>query len=311
MNSDIPDRVIKWIRDRMFAHRLLLKKVGVIASLVTLIIGYSQALSQEIRFAPLPLEDSRIMHEQFHGLVHYLSRESQQRIEMVFYTDYGEILQRFKHNKIDLAYLGPLPFALLSEAFDSAEPIGCFREPDGKTNYSCSLVTYGENNIDLNQLGKVQVGLTQPYSTCGYLAVSQMLEAVGRQLDEPDINFIYAGSHTKAALGAVRGKYDLAGVKTSIALRYQHLNLQVLSTSRSFPGMVLVANSQTLSSETIDRLQDALLKLDPQHTPQHSAMMQNWGGSLKNGVVPSDQCSFNNVHQELERMPRPIPGTEN
>ncbi|MCU7859937.1 MAG: hypothetical protein KZQ86_08915 [Candidatus Thiodiazotropha sp. (ex Lucinoma kastoroae)] len=65
---------------------------------------------------------------------------------------------------IDLAYLGPLPFALLSETFGSAEPIGCFREPDGKTNYSCSLVTYGENNIDLNQLGKVQIGLTQPHS---------------------------------------------------------------------------------------------------------------------------------------------------
>ncbi|MCU7929878.1 MAG: PhnD/SsuA/transferrin family substrate-binding protein [Candidatus Thiodiazotropha sp. (ex Codakia rugifera)] len=295
----------------MLVLRLLRKIIHVIASLLTLIVGYSQALSQEIRFAPLPLEDSRIMHEQFHGLVQYLSRESQQRIEMVFYKDYGEILQRFKQNKIDLAYLGPLPFALLSEAFDSAASIGCFREPDGKTNYTCSLVTYGANDIDLHRLGKVQVGLTQPYSTCGYLAVSQMLDAVGRQLDEPDIKFIYAGSHTEAALGAVRGKYDLAGVKTSIARRYQHLNLHTLSTSDSFPGMVLVANIQTLSSETIDRLKAALLKLDPKHNPQNSAMMQHWGGSLKNGVVPSEQCSFIKIHQALERIPKPIPGTEN
>ncbi|MCU7848586.1 MAG: hypothetical protein KZQ89_11390 [Candidatus Thiodiazotropha sp. (ex Lucinoma kastoroae)] len=62
-------------------------------------LHWLSGISQAIRFAPLPLEDSRIMHEQFHGLVQYLNRESQQRIEMVFYTDYGENLHRFKHNK--------------------------------------------------------------------------------------------------------------------------------------------------------------------------------------------------------------------
>lgn len=255
-----------------------------------------------IRFAPLPMEGKNILHEQFFGLARYLEAVIGRPVEIVDFDDYGDLLAAFRENRVDIAYLGPFPHTLLAKSDDGVEPLACFREADGRSRYTCSLVGRGDDPIDPAQVRDIHIGLTQPYSTCGYLAVSLMLEAVGRSLEDPGIRFSYAGSHTEAALGVVRGAFDLAGVKTAIAERYRHLDLKSLMVSRPFPGFGLYANRRTLSSEDRARLRQALLSLDPLKEGADGDRLKGWGDGLRNGLAAPSRCADHGVFDAVERL---------
>lgn len=243
-----------------------------------------------VRFAPLPMEGKKILQERFYGLVGYIDEVLEDEVEVVDFLDYAELLDAFREDRVDLAFLGPLPYALLSRSDDGVEPVVCFREPDGATRYTCSLVASGGQPVDLANARELHIGLTQPYSTCGYHAVSQMLKQAGRSLQEEGIRFSYAGNHTSAALGVARGEYDLAGVKTVIAQRYRHLDLQVVAESQAFPGFGLYANRRRLSRQSIERLRQALLRFDPATSDEAQRLMRSRGGSLLHGTSEPGHC---------------------
>jgi phosphonate transport system substrate-binding protein len=256
-----------------------------------------------LRFAALPMEGRAILHEQFFGLLHYLEQKIQRPIEMVDFDDYGELLTAFRNDEVDLVYLGPLPYALLAKSDKDVEAVACFHEPNGLIRYTCSLVVSGERQIDLSSAQGLHIGLTQPLSTCGYLAVSQMLQTAGRRLDDTGVRFSYAGSHAEAALGVVRGEYDLAGVKTEIAQRYSHLNLKALMVSREFPGQGLYANRRQLEEQKVEQLRQALLRLDPIQSEQDRLLVSGWGRSLRNGVALPSLCDDRDLLGSVGELP--------
>ena len=279
----------------------------VLALVLAGLTGPAAQAAQVIRFAPLPLESHKIVQEQFQGLADYLEATAGVEIEWVRFTDNASIVAAFCAGRVDLAYLGPMPYVILSRDCPQARPLACFRDADGAAAYTCSLVVFGDSGLTLEGLKGVSFGLTQPYSTCGYLASSEMLATVGLTLGGDGNRFSYAGSHSEAALGVARGKYDVAGIKASIAARYSHLNLNVIATSSPYPGFNLVANAATLDPGTLDRLQQALLRLDPAAHPDLAERMKTWGDQIRNGTVPAEQCDYSGVAAALERLPWPIP----
>jgi phosphonate transport system substrate-binding protein len=260
-------------------------------------------IKKPIRFAPVPMEGKKILHEQFFGLLGYLEESVGRPVVLINFDDYSELLEAFRNDEIDLAYLGPLPYALLAKSDDGVEPLACFREADGLSSYTCSLVAMGGRQFDLAHAQGLHIGLTQPFSTCGYLAVSQMLESSGRRLEEPGIRFSFAGSHTEAALGVVRGEYDLAGVKTTIAERYRHLDLRVLNVSSPFPGFGVYANRRQLSASDIERLREVLLSLEPATNEADRERMKSWGSGLRNGAEAPSNCDYQGVLDAVAGLP--------
>lgn len=290
-------------------HLTALLGLGLVLSLAVGLCTPAARAGQVVRFAPLPIEDPAIVHEQFRGLVDFLQEQTGLDIRWVPLSDNAEIVRQFRDGAIDLAYLGPLPYVILARDDPTARPLACFRDADGdgETGYTCSLIAIADSGLSLERLKGVRFGLTQPYSTCGYLASSQMLAAAGLTLTGDGNSFSYAGNHSAAALGVVRGKYDVAGVKTSIAGRYRHLGLDVIATSPSYPGFTLVANGATLDEPTIDRLQETVLRLDTARHPELAGRMRTWGEQIRNGAVPHDRCDFSGVAAALAKLPWPIP----
>ena len=267
-----------------------------------------EARGGTLRFAPLPLEDRKIIHEQFFGLADYLQKETGLSLEMVHLSDYGDIIDSFRRNEIDLAYLGPLPYVILKRDFPAAEPLACFRDVSGAASYTCSLIVYGDGGLQAADLKGRRFGLTQPYSTCGYLAVSEMLGQAGLSLQGDGNSFVYAGSHSKAALGVARGEFEVAGVKTAIARRYLHLDLHIIAESRPYPGFTLVANRNKLAPDSLRKLRAALLGLQQASDPGMRALVKGWGRHLRQGTVPPQQCDYSGVAEALRHVPSPIPG---
>ncbi len=264
-----------------------------------------------LRFAPLPMEDRQVIREQFFGLAQYLSEVTGRPIAWIQQDDYADILQSFRDNEIDLAYLGPLPLVMLMRADPAARPLGCFRGTDGAAHYTCSLVVFGEAGARAaSELRHKRFGLTQPYSTCGWFATSRMLAAFGTALDRDGNQFDYTGSHSAAALGVVAGDYDVAGVKTAIARRYAHMDLHIIATSRPYPGFALVANTETLDTATLAALEQAVGALDPQRgtKAEVATRMRDWGGALRYGMAPTSVCDYSAVERALSEVSWPPPG---
>ena len=291
------------------AHR---PAVGVALTLLlaaTPVLGSSATLAgRTIRFAPLPLEDPRIVHEQFAGLVDDIQEQTGFEIRWVHLASNEASVHPFRDGGTDLTGLGPLPLVILTRDHPATRPLCCFRDTDGATSYTCSLIALAERGLSVERLKGVRFGLTQPDSTCGDLAASQMLASVGLSLTGDGNSVRSAGNHSQAALGVVQGRYDVAGVKTSIAARYRHLGLEVIATSPNDPASPLAANAATLDAPTIARLQEVVLRLDPALHPEPAARMQTWGDPIRKGTLPHDPRDFSAAAQALAELPWPIPG---
>ncbi|WP_295880431.1 PhnD/SsuA/transferrin family substrate-binding protein [uncultured Thiohalocapsa sp.] len=261
-----------------------------------------------LRFAPLPLEDHRVVHEQFRGLADYLAAAAGAGLSWVAHDDYADILRGFRDGSLDLAYLGPVPYAVLARSHTQAEPLGCFREADGAAAYTCALVARTGARLRPGAVRGLRIGLPQPYSTCGPFAASEMLTAAGRSLRGDGNRFAFAGSHAQAALGVVRGDFDVASVKTDIARRYRHLDLDIIAESEPYPGFALVANGATLAAPVLARLRRAVRGLDPERQPELPAITAGWGEQIRHGVVPPARCDYSCVDAALERLPLTLPG---
>ncbi len=265
----------------------------------------NHAVPPVIRFAPLIQENQSIAIEQFKDFAEYLSQALSVQIEWVFLTDYAAVLKAFQQGKIDLAYLGPLPYVLLKRNYTAAQPLACVVDTDGMATLRCALVSFnGEPPATVRDIVNMRIALTQPYSTCGYLNAAQLLAAAGRDLNGDGNRFDYVGSHSLAALGVVAGDYAVASIKMSIAQRYAHLNLKILAISPPYPGFSLVVNTATVNQPLQTVLQQVLLSLTPSNKPE----LMHWGLPLRYGLVPPEQCGdYTQIDDALKLISWPLP----
>ena len=228
--------------------------------------------SEKIRFAPLPMENLDAMTRAYLPFMDFLETELKTPFEMVYKKSYQDLISGFSKGEIDLAYLGPLPYVVLKTQYPQAEPLATFLDSDGQSTYTCSLIEFAGNPVNLNNEQLPQATLTQPLSTSGYLAVESLLNKTDKSLEQTEFNYQFIGSHTQVAEQVVLGTFQLGGVKTEIGRRHQHLGIRILKETDPMPGFLMVANSQTLSTQQIADIKALILSI-PQKCTQCRPML--------------------------------------
>lgn len=105
------------------------------------------------------------------------------------------MLDKFQPGKVDVAYLGPLPY--VAKAVWCRHTAGAFLEASGQPTYTCAIVSTNAKTR-LKSLKGVKVALTQPLSTCGYLATDGLLQQAGNTLMAQQ--YRYLNQHDAVAL---------------------------------------------------------------------------------------------------------------
>ena len=209
-----------------------------------------------INFAPLPTKKAEKNIAEFLPINSYMQEMLGVRINYIYKKDYQDILNGFEEGKIDIAFLGPLPFISLKKEYKFVEPIVTFKHQGGFAKYRCVLAKFKEDKFDRSK--QIKVALTQPLSTCGYL-MSNILLKKEFNIELKNQKYRYTMSHTNALLSVLKGESLLAGAKESIAKEYESLGIKIIAKSKLLPGFSLVANTKTLSKEQIQKLQTTLL----------------------------------------------------
>jgi phosphonate transport system substrate-binding protein len=246
-----------------------------------LIIFFTSSLfalePKKIHFAPLPMKSKKKI-EEFLPLVDFLETNLSLKVEINYQENYDDIIKGFMDGTIDIAYLGPLPYAILKSKYPHVKPIVTFKEEDGNTSYRCTLSKFAKDTLDFSE--PIKVALTQALSTCGYYSAEQLLQKnFGLSLQKQ--KYKYEMSHSKALLGVLKEEFLIASTSEKIAKRYETLGMQIIATSEPFPAFALVVNTKTLSNELITQISQALLKA-PDET------YESWSEALKYGVTPAD-----------------------
>lgn len=253
----------------------------------------AEALESTIRFAPLPMESRETVVKQFRPMLLHLQNALATNIEFVFADDYGDIIDRFVADRVDVVYLGPLPYVELRSRTDKALPLVHFNEPSGRPMYTCAIVAFADSTVKLSQLTGRKIALTQPLSTCGYLAVNGLLQERGSWIE--DNYYTYLEKHDAVALAVVRGAYDIGGLKTAIGKKYAHLGLKVLAETAPIPSFGLVANRATLPAATMEALQKALTSLDPAGPDKE--LLAQWGENIRYGALVASDSDYDVVRR--------------
>lgn len=275
------------LKGAIFKPRLFLmsRRMAVfLALLLSLLSPGLMAGSEPVRFAPLPLENPEATIKAFAGVVERLQTLIERPVALVYHEDYDEILSGLAQGKIDIAFLGPLPYVMLLDQGVPLEPLVLFREANGQARYRCALIHFrGETSLDTPLSGR-RLAMTQRSSTCGYLGAASLLHDLAG-LSPEDLLPTYVGSHEKVALAVVDGQADVGSLKEEFFTKYQELGLGVLGFSPWMPGIGLFANTENLSAPVRARLKAGLLD-----TP--STVYTHWGNAMRHGMAEAESVPF-------------------
>jgi phosphonate transport system substrate-binding protein len=233
-------------------------------------------------FSPLPMKKTKKNIEEFIPLINYMQDKLSINIEFNYKSDYADILKGFKDQSIDMALLGPLPYAILKSEYPDVKPIVSFKQKNGLVYYRCVLSKFALDVIDTSK--PLKIALTQPLSTCGYF-MSKKLLSQEFSLELKNQYYDYTMSHTNAVINVLEGKFDLAGSTETIAKKHESLGIVIVAKSDPLPGFSIVVNTKTLSKKEIKSLTDAFLNIS-------SSQFKQWGGKTQYGVSQADEKSY-------------------
>ena len=109
--------------------------------------------SKTIVFAPLPTKDTQELHTQFLPLVDFLEKKLNVKIKIDYNSDYEKLLAKFIIKEIDIAYLGPLPYAYLEDRYEYATPLVNFKNSKGEVSdrdINISKVTAKDGKVTIS-----------------------------------------------------------------------------------------------------------------------------------------------------------------
>lgn len=270
-----------------------------IAACALLANGLPAQAAEPLAFALLPMETPETVTIQWKPALDYLAKVLGTPLRIDYSDSYAAVLEKFEAGKLDLAYLGSLPYVALKECFPAAVPVVHFNEMDGQPNYTCAIVALAERKLKADDLRGKTIALTQPLSTCGYLATDSLLRRAGSDLEKN--RYRYLDRHDAVAIAVARGDFDAGGLKTAIGQKYAYVGLRVIAESPPLPGFALITNGARLSPERIAAIRTALVGAD-------AAQCATWGDNTKHGVVPAADKDFDALRKLRARADIPEKG---
>lgn len=270
------------------------------------LMASTAAQAESWNFAPLPMEEPETVVKQFKPMLAHLEKNLSSTIRIEYSSDYAEILEKFRQGKLDLAYLGPLPYITLKDKFPAAQPVVHFAESSGKASYTCAIIAPSDKNVTLASLKGKKIALTQPLSTCGYLSTDGLLRKAGSSLAKN--RYRYLDKHDEVALAVARGEFDAGGLKTAIGKKYTHMGVTVIAETAPLPSFALIANSKTVPANRIEQLRKILTGIQPLTHPADKELVESWGNNLRYGAVAAQDSDYDAVRQLRKQGDIPMQG---
>ncbi|MGW8195297.1 MAG: phosphate/phosphite/phosphonate ABC transporter substrate-binding protein, partial [Desulforhopalus sp.] len=256
--------------------------------------------SDIIYFGVLPRDNPRISYEKYQPLMDFLSRETNEKIELKLETTYKEVVDSLGQGKTSFALLGPLTYLDAFNRFN-AVPIVKSKTAQGDVFFKSVIVTNKDSPIDeLSQLADKKFAFAALWSTSGNLLPRHMLAMSGIHLSNL-AQFQHFNHHDTVAKKIISREFDAGAIRSATAEQYLQYGLRIIAASDPIPTGPLVVSPKTADSLRL-KVQNALLSIN--NTPQGRETLKKLDHDLQGGFVAASDADYVGIRQMINTVPQ-------
>jgi hypothetical protein len=91
-------------------------------------------------------------------------------------------------------------------------------------------------------------------------------------------------------------------VKSTVLNRYNQFKFKTLAKSVNIPGFVFIANTNTISTKEIQKIEKAILKLNPLGNAKDQDIVSKWSENTKYGAVKTEKNIYDTVIESTKQI---------
>ncbi len=262
----------------------------------------TQATESELRIGLIPEMNVFSQLARFNPLAEYLSEQAGLQIKFTILSRYGNIIDRFKAEGMDGAFLGSFTGALAIQQLQ-LEPLVRPVNLDGKSTYHGHIYTRKDSGVRTvaDMRGK-KFAFVEKATTAGYLFPLAFLRAQGvTDFRTHFSEHYFAGSHDASINAVLNRKADVGASKNTVYDWIRKTDpridqeLVVLAESGRVPSNGLCIRAD-LAAELKQKIRTALLSMN--HSAKGQAVLEQFK-ALK--FIPASHEDYQPVFEMAEQ----------
>lgn len=223
----------------------------------------------------------------FTPLADYLAQVAGQPVSVRMGGNYEEHIEAIGTDRIDIAFLGPVPYLHVLRRFGHKPLLAAFAV-DGKPQLYGVIFTRQDSTVQsLAELADKRFAFGDPESTMSHIVPRYMLMQAGIAKGLPR-HADFLGAHKNVALAVLAGDFDAGAVKKEIFDEFAPRGLRALAVSEGMPDHLFVTRGD-MPPLQVARLRDAMLRLKDQ--PAGPQILANLHPGLT-ALVPVSQADY-------------------
>jgi len=223
----------------------------------------------------------------FSPLADYLAQVAGQSVTVRVGGNYEEHIEAVGNDRIDIAFLGPVPFLHVTQRFGHKPLLAAFAV-NGKPQLYGVIFTRQDSAVQsLAELADKRFAFGDPESTMSHIVPRYLLMQAGIAKGLPR-RAEFLGAHKNVALAVLAGDFDAGAVKKEVFDEFAPRGLRALVVSPGVPDHLFVTRSN-MSPLEVARLRDAMLRLKDQ--PQGAQILASLHQGLT-ALIPVSQADY-------------------
>lgn len=231
-------------------------------------------------FAVIPFYTPEKIWALYSPFIDYLNKSTGDPWELKLYHNHDELIDAICNGKVSAALLGPVPLGRANRKC-GVKPVLAALGNDGKPSYHAVILTNTPSVKKIKDLKGKKIGFFKG-STAAHIIPAKMLKDSG--VGMPTIQPIFLESQDRIMSALLSGEIAAAGVKETLAKRFNKGTLDILAVSGPLPNFAVCA-TPTLPSSTQQHLLSALTRLKPLSNSKDAETMKAWDDEIKNGFT--------------------------
>jgi len=227
-------------------------------SLTFIILVIQLIASQKLVFGAISTIEPHLMEQKLTPLMREIEKVVDKKLVFKTGYNYEDTINKFADGTFDLGLIGPAPYIKVQNINPHAVVILAGIKNSKESPFRSVIVSKkGSKFIKYSDLKDTTFAFGSPNSTLSYYVPKYMLKT--SNTIKKIKRYVFLGRHDKIAQYVIMGKFAAGAVKQSVAIKYKKY-LQVIATSKSMPGFMIVANNK-LDKKLIIKIKNLLLNL--------------------------------------------------
>jgi phosphonate transport system substrate-binding protein len=240
------------------------------------------------------------IQRRFAPLAAYLSKALRREVVVRVGRTYDEHIDAIGRDQVDIAFLGPVPYVKVLEAY-GRKPLLARFEVDGEPNlYGVIFVRRDSQVKDLRDLKGRRVAFGDPESTMSHIVPRAMLMNAGVPVGTL-AEYKFLGSHSNVALAVLAGDFDAGAVKKEVFNEFAPRGLRALATTPPTPDHLFVTRADFPPAD-VTRARETLLSLRSQ--PDGAAMLDRLHKGLT-ALIPAAESDYARLRASIRVIDPP------